>query len=91
MRYATLLIAVLLASIAADAATFPVGGVLSDPDDRQPTKSYELSGTVWYLYSDSELQQAGDTGGTVASTSPSNRYGAGAVRAGSTSLRRSDS
>jgi len=31
--------------------------------------------SLWYLYSDSELQQAGDTGGTVASTSPSNRYG----------------
>ncbi len=31
--------------------------------------------SLWYLYSDSELQQDGDTGGTVASTSPSNRYG----------------
>jgi len=31
--------------------------------------------SLWYLYSDSELQQSGDTGGTVASTSPSNRYG----------------
>jgi hypothetical protein len=31
--------------------------------------------SFWYLYSDSELQQSGDTGGTVASASPSNRYG----------------
>src|SRR5271165_1537958 len=36
-----------------------------------------LQGTVslWYLRSASELQQDGDTGGTVASASPSNRYG----------------
>jgi Carboxypeptidase regulatory-like domain/TonB-dependent Receptor Plug Domain/TonB dependent receptor len=31
--------------------------------------------SLWYLYSASELQQDGDTGGTVASKSPSNRYG----------------
>ena len=31
--------------------------------------------SLWYLHSDSELQQAGDTGGTVASRQPSNRYG----------------
>ncbi len=31
--------------------------------------------SLWYLYSDSELQQDGDTGNTVASKSPSNRYG----------------
>jgi outer membrane receptor protein involved in Fe transport len=31
--------------------------------------------SLWYLYSDSELQQDGDTGGTVASKEPSNRYG----------------
>jgi hypothetical protein len=31
--------------------------------------------SVWYLHSDSELQQDGDTGGTVASKEPSNRYG----------------
>ena len=31
--------------------------------------------SLWYLYSDSELQQSGDTGGTVASKQPSNRYG----------------
>jgi len=31
--------------------------------------------SLWYLYSSSELQQNGDTGSTVASTSPSNRYG----------------
>ncbi len=31
--------------------------------------------SLWYLHSDSELQQSGDTGGTVASRQPSNRYG----------------
>ena len=31
--------------------------------------------SLWYLYSASELQQSGDTGSTVASASPSNRYG----------------
>ena len=31
--------------------------------------------SLWYLRSASELQQSGDTGGTVASASPSNRYG----------------
>jgi hypothetical protein len=31
--------------------------------------------SLWYLYSDSELQQDGDTGGTVASKEPDNRYG----------------
>jgi hypothetical protein len=31
--------------------------------------------SLWYLRSDSELQQAGDTGGTTASKQPSNRYG----------------
>jgi hypothetical protein len=31
--------------------------------------------SLWYLYSDSELQQDGDTGTTVASKEPSNRYG----------------
>ena len=31
--------------------------------------------SLWYLYSDSELQQDGDTGTTVASKQPSNRYG----------------
>jgi hypothetical protein len=31
--------------------------------------------SLWYLRSASELQQDGDTGSTVASTSPSNRYG----------------
>jgi len=30
---------------------------------------------IWYLYSDSELMQGGDTGGTSPSASPSNRYG----------------
>ena len=36
-----------------------------------------LQSTVsfWYLHSQSELQQDGDTGGTVASKQPSNRYG----------------
>ncbi len=31
--------------------------------------------SLWYLYSDSELQQDGDTGTTVASKQHSNRYG----------------
>ncbi|MGC9223624.1 MAG: TonB-dependent receptor [Terracidiphilus sp.] len=31
--------------------------------------------SIWYLHSASELQQDGDTGGTVASSQPSNRYG----------------
>ncbi|HXY23700.1 MAG TPA: TonB-dependent receptor [Candidatus Acidoferrum sp.] len=31
--------------------------------------------SLWYLHSASELQQDGDTGGTVASQQPSNRYG----------------
>jgi hypothetical protein len=31
--------------------------------------------SLWYLRSDSELQQDGDTGGTVPSKEPSNRYG----------------
>jgi hypothetical protein len=31
--------------------------------------------SLWYLRSASELQQGGDTGGTVPSTQPSNRYG----------------
>jgi hypothetical protein len=31
--------------------------------------------SLWYLYSNSELQQSGDTGGTSASAQPSNRYG----------------
>ena len=31
--------------------------------------------SFWYLRSASELQQDGDTGGTIASASPSNRYG----------------
>ena len=31
--------------------------------------------SLWYLRSGSELQQSGDTGGTVPSAQPSNRYG----------------
>jgi hypothetical protein len=31
--------------------------------------------SLWYLHSDSELQQDGDTGGSVASKQPSDRYG----------------
>jgi len=31
--------------------------------------------SLWYLHSDSELEQDGDTGGTVASQQPSDRYG----------------
>ena len=41
------------------------------------TAAPHLQSTVslWYLHSQSELLQDGDTGGTVASLSPSNRYG----------------
>ncbi|MBV8896282.1 MAG: TonB-dependent receptor [Acidobacteriaceae bacterium] len=35
----------------------------------------QSTASLWYLHSDSELQQDGDTGGTVASKQPSNRYG----------------
>ena len=35
----------------------------------------QSSVSLWYLHSDSELQQDGDTGSTVASKQPSNRYG----------------
>ncbi len=35
----------------------------------------QSTASFWYLYSDSELQQSGDTGGTVPSKQPSNRYG----------------
>lgn len=31
--------------------------------------------SFWYLHSESELQQNGDTGGTIASKQPSDRYG----------------
>jgi outer membrane receptor protein involved in Fe transport len=46
-----------------------IGVRTSALDDLQSTFS------LWYLYSDSELQQDGDTGDTVASKQPSNRYG----------------
>jgi hydrogenase/urease accessory protein HupE len=36
---------------------------------------WQSTASLWYLYSDSELQQDGDTGTTVASKEPSNRYG----------------
>ena len=36
---------------------------------------FQSTVSLWYLYSDSELQQDGDTGSTVASSQPSNRYG----------------
>jgi len=35
----------------------------------------QSTAALWYLRSDSELQQSGDTGGTVPSKQPSNRYG----------------
>jgi hypothetical protein len=35
----------------------------------------QSTASLWYLHSESELQQSGDTGGTVASRQPSNRYG----------------
>jgi hypothetical protein len=38
-------------------------------------KNLQSTVSLWYLYSDSELQQDGDTGTTVASKEPSNRYG----------------
>jgi len=37
--------------------------------------NWQSTVSLWYLYSDSELEQDGDTGGTVASAQPSNRYG----------------
>jgi len=37
--------------------------------------SLQSTTSLWYLRSDSELQQSGDTGGTVPSKQPSNRYG----------------
>ena len=36
---------------------------------------FQSTVSLWYLHSDSELQQDGDTGGTVASKQGSNRYG----------------
>ena len=35
----------------------------------------QSTASVWYLHSVSELQQSGDTGGTIASNQPSQRYG----------------
>jgi outer membrane receptor protein involved in Fe transport len=35
----------------------------------------QSTASLWYLHSDSELQQDGDTGSTVPSKEPSNRYG----------------
>jgi len=35
----------------------------------------QSSVSLWYLHSDSELMQSGDTGGTVASKQPSDRFG----------------
>lgn len=35
----------------------------------------QSTASLWYLHSDSELMQDGDTGGTVASQQPSDRYG----------------
>jgi hypothetical protein len=35
----------------------------------------QSTASVWFLHSTSELQQSGDTGGTVASKQPSNRFG----------------
>ena len=40
-----------------------------------PVPNLQSTVSLWYLYSDSELLQDGDTGSTVASKSPSNRYG----------------
>ena len=38
-------------------------------------KNLQTTLSFWYLHSASELQQSGDTGGTVPSSQPSNRYG----------------
>jgi hypothetical protein len=68
-------------------ADYPYGGATSKIPLLVQTKGGEvgvrtlllprLQSTVslWYLHSDSELEQDGDTGGTVASQQPSNRYG----------------
>ena len=68
-------------------ADFPNGGTTAKISPLVETKGAEvgvrtlllpkLQSTVslWYLHSDSELEQDGDTGGTVASDQPSNRYG----------------
>ena len=68
-------------------ADFPNGGATVKIPALVQTKGAEigvrtllvpkLQSTVslWYLRSDSELEQDGDTGGTVASQQPSNRYG----------------
>jgi len=68
-------------------ADFPNGGAVAKAAPLMQTRGGEigvrtlalshLQSTVslWYLYSDSELLQDGDTGSTVASKSPSNRYG----------------
>ena len=68
-------------------ADFPNGGTTAKIPALVQTKGAEigmrtlvvpkLQSTVslWYLHSDSELEQDGDTGGTVASQQPSDRYG----------------
>jgi len=68
-------------------ADFPNGGTTAKSPALIQTKGAEvgvrmlivpkLQSTVslWYLRSDSELMQDGDTGGTVASKEPSNRFG----------------
>jgi TonB dependent receptor/TonB-dependent Receptor Plug Domain len=60
--------------------TSPVPGLISTKGGEIGVRTaaipnLESSLSFWYLYSDSELLQDGDTGGTVASASPSNRYG----------------
>jgi outer membrane receptor protein involved in Fe transport len=40
-----------------------------------PIRNLQSTVEVWYLHSNSELLQDGDTGGTSASFQPSNRYG----------------
>jgi len=68
-------------------AAYPVGGATAKAPALIQTKGGEIglrtvaapnlqsTLSLWYLYSDSELTQDGDTGGTVASPQPSNRYG----------------
>jgi hypothetical protein len=40
-----------------------------------PLEHFQSTLSLWYLHSESELEQDGDTGGTVASQQPSDRYG----------------
>ncbi|MGA2248271.1 MAG: TonB-dependent receptor [Verrucomicrobiota bacterium] len=68
-------------------ADFPNGGTTAKISPLVETRGAEVgvrtllvpklqsTVSVWYLHSDSELEQDGDTGGTVASDQSSDRYG----------------